>query len=83
MRSRVITTSLVVIMLSCASAAPACFSADMTPSVSNESTSEANFQQWLATFRSNATTKGIDTATLDLAFQNITLDPTVHQLDMA
>ncbi|KPZ07143.1 Hrp-associated lytic transglycosylase [Pseudomonas tremae] len=83
MRSRVITTSLVVIMLSCASAAPVCFAADMTPGVSNESTSEADFQQWLATFRNNANTKGIDTATLDLAFQNITLDPTVHQLDMA
>ncbi len=58
MRSRVITPSLVVIMLACASAAPACFATDMTPGVQNESTSEADFQQWLATFRSNATTKG-------------------------
>ncbi|KWS48281.1 hypothetical protein AL057_01660 [Pseudomonas amygdali pv. myricae] len=57
MRSRVITPSLVVIMLACASAAPACFATDMTPGVQNESTSEADFQQWLATFRSNATTK--------------------------
>ncbi|CTP91288.1 Hrp-associated lytic transglycosylase [Xanthomonas translucens pv. poae] len=83
MRSTILATSLMVVALASASAAPACFAADATPSVPADAASEADFQQWLATFRSDASAQGIDQSTLDLAFRGVTPDPSVHQLDMA
>ena len=83
MRSKILATSLMVVALASAAAAPApaCFAADATSSAPDDAASQADFQQWLATFRRDASAQGIDQSTLDLAFRGVTPDPSVQKLD--
>ncbi len=81
MRSKILVTSLMVVALASAAAAPACFAADATSSAPDDAASQADFQQWLATFRRDASAQGIDQSTLDLAFRGVTPDPSVQKLD--
>src|SRR3546814_841813 len=44
-------------------------------------TAEADFQTWLSQFRSRAIAQGINAATVDSAFQGLTFNPRVVELD--